>query len=117
MAAKWGKANMVTLLCERGANQEAKTRDGLTPLHCGARSGHENVVDLMLEKGAFISAKTKVTGEAGVEMARPGWEMARPGWGWEARFEGECSVAVMVRVNGVTWRAGVKPGSHRHRIG
>ena len=35
-------------------------QDGLTPLHCAARSGHENVVDLLLERGAPFSAKTKV---------------------------------------------------------
>ena len=37
VAAKWGKANMVSLLLDKGANLEAKTRDGLTPLHCAAR--------------------------------------------------------------------------------
>lgn len=36
-------------------------QDGLTPLHCAARSGHENVVDLLLERGAPFSAKTKVS--------------------------------------------------------
>lgn len=52
---------MVALLLENGAAIEAKTRDGLTPLHCAARSGHEQVVDMLLEKGAPISSKTKVT--------------------------------------------------------
>jgi len=51
---------MVSLLLEKGANIESKTRDGLTPLHCAARSGHEQVVDMMLERGAPISSKTKV---------------------------------------------------------
>ena len=37
VAAKWGKSNMVGLLLDKGANLEAKTRDGLTPLHCAAR--------------------------------------------------------------------------------
>jgi ankyrin repeat protein len=60
VAAKWGKTNMVSLLLEKGANIESKTRDGLTPLHCAARSGHEQVVDMMLERGAPISSKTKV---------------------------------------------------------
>ena len=35
-------------------------QDGLTPLHCAARSGHEAVVDLLLEKEAPHSSKTKV---------------------------------------------------------
>jgi ankyrin len=51
---------MVSLLLEKGANIESKTRDGLTPLHCAARSGHEQVVDMMLEREAPISSKTKV---------------------------------------------------------
>jgi len=51
---------MVSLLLEKGANIESKTRDGLTPLHCAARSGHEQVVDMILERGAPISSKTKV---------------------------------------------------------
>lgn len=52
---------MVALLLENGATIDAKTRDGLTPLHCAARSGHEQVVDMLLEKGAPISSKTKVS--------------------------------------------------------
>lgn len=44
----------------KGANIEAKTRDGLTPLHCAARSGHHEVVDILIEKGAPIGSKTKV---------------------------------------------------------
>lgn len=52
---------MVSLLIDKGANYEAKTRDGLTPLHCAARSGHEAVVDMLLEKGAPITSKTKVS--------------------------------------------------------
>lgn len=50
---------MVALLLEKGGNIESKTRDGLTPLHCAARSGHEQVVDMLLERGAPISSKTK----------------------------------------------------------
>lgn len=37
VAAKWGKSNMVSLLLDKGANLESRTRDGLTPLHCAAR--------------------------------------------------------------------------------
>lgn len=60
VAAKWGKIKMVNLLMSKGANIEAKTRDGLTPLHCAARSGHHEVVDILIEKGAPIGSKTKV---------------------------------------------------------
>lgn len=60
MAAKWGKSNMVSLLLESGANIEAKTRDGLTALHCAARSGHDQVIDMLLQRNAPISSKTKV---------------------------------------------------------
>jgi ankyrin len=60
VAAKWGKSNMVSLLLESGANIEAKTRDGLTALHCAARSGHDQVIDMLLQRNAPISSKTKV---------------------------------------------------------
>ncbi|XP_025111862.1 ankyrin-1-like isoform X42 [Pomacea canaliculata] len=48
-----------------------KTRDGLTPLHCAARSGHEAVVDLLLEREAPHSAKTK-NGLTPLHMAAQG---------------------------------------------
>ena len=51
---------MVSLLLDKGANIEAKTRDGLTPLHCAARSGHDQVVDLLVENRAPLTSKTKV---------------------------------------------------------
>ena len=35
-------------------------QDGLTPLHCAARSGHDTAVEILLEKGAPILARTKV---------------------------------------------------------
>lgn len=61
VAAKWGRVNLVTLLLDRGAIIDCRTRDLLTPLHCAARSGHDQVVDLLLDKGAPINAKTKVS--------------------------------------------------------
>lgn len=61
MASKWGKLSMVSLLIEKGANIEGKTRDGLTPLHCAARSGHDQVVDLLVESKAPLCSKTKVS--------------------------------------------------------
>lgn len=60
VASKWGKMNMVSLLVAKGADIQAKTRDGLTPLHCAARSGHDQVVNMLIENGAPITSKTKV---------------------------------------------------------
>jgi len=34
-------------------------QDGLTPLHCAARSGHDQVVDHLLDREAPVMAKTK----------------------------------------------------------
>lgn len=36
------------------------SQDGLTPLHCAARSGHDQVVEILLENEAPILARTKV---------------------------------------------------------
>lgn len=35
-------------------------QDGLTPLHCAARSGHDQAVEILLDRGAPILARTKV---------------------------------------------------------
>lgn len=35
-------------------------QDGLTPLHCAARSGHDPALEILLERGAPILARTKV---------------------------------------------------------
>jgi len=34
-------------------------QDGLTALHCAARSGHDNVARLLMQRGAGVMAKTK----------------------------------------------------------
>ena len=62
---------MVSLLLDKSAQIDAKTRDGLTPLHCAARSDHQTVVDMLLEKGAPITGKTK-NGLAPLHMASQG---------------------------------------------
>lgn len=51
---------MVDLLIQLGANIEAKTRDGLTPLHCAARSGHDHFIERLLQSNAPRTLKTKV---------------------------------------------------------
>ena len=48
-----------------------KWQDGLTPLHCAARSGHDAVVELLLNRGAPMSAKTR-NGLTALHMAAQG---------------------------------------------
>ena len=46
-------------------------KDGLTALHCAARSGHDLVVDILLEYGASVTAKTR-NGLTALHMASQG---------------------------------------------
>lgn len=58
-AAKDGNLDQVKSLIEQGADIEAKTDNGSTPLHWAAASGHTDVANLLLEKGADIEAKDR----------------------------------------------------------
>jgi len=48
-----------------------RMQDGLTPLHCAARSGHDPVVDMLLERGAPVASKTR-NGLTSLHMAAQG---------------------------------------------
>lgn len=43
-----------------GADADAVTKQGVTPLHLASQEGHADMVTLLLEKGANIYAATKV---------------------------------------------------------
>lgn len=60
VAAKWGQLGMIMLLLQKEANKNIQTRDGLTPLHCAARSGYVKVVDHLLDNQCDHSSKTRV---------------------------------------------------------
>ncbi len=57
-AISHGHHEIVKILLEKGADIEAKTKDGLTPLMFASRNGHHEIVKTLLEKGADIEAKT-----------------------------------------------------------
>jgi hypothetical protein len=56
--ARTGNAREVEILLRRGANGNARDRDGYTALHHAAFAGHANVVKLLLSRGADPNVKT-----------------------------------------------------------
>ncbi|MCO6046767.1 ankyrin repeat domain-containing protein [Aeoliella sp. ICT_H6.2] len=56
-AAFWGHDEIAKMLVRAGANVNAKTESGVTPLHEAVRLGHVAVAKLLLENGANQEAK------------------------------------------------------------
>lgn len=56
VAAKEGKAEMVSFLLSRGANIEAKDQYNMTPIFRAASNGHANVVTILIKAGANPNA-------------------------------------------------------------
>ena len=50
-----GDTETVSLLIEKGADIDAKTPKGLTPLYIAARSKKYNVLELLIKKGANVN--------------------------------------------------------------
>ncbi|WP_286232177.1 ankyrin repeat domain-containing protein [Wolbachia pipientis] len=57
VAALHGRANIVGVLLEKGANVNEKGWRDATPLHFAARNGHASVVEVLLAKGANVDEK------------------------------------------------------------
>jgi ankyrin repeat protein len=55
-AAQNGQLANCRLLIEIGAQLEAKTSDGWTPLHLAAERGHVEIVRLLCNRGADVEA-------------------------------------------------------------
>jgi len=56
-AAQEGHADVVRALLDKGADVNAKRRDGWTALMIAANNGHADVVHALLDKGADVNAK------------------------------------------------------------
>ena len=56
ISAQGGYINVATLLLEKGADTEAKDKNGMTPLLIAAQSGNVPMIKLLAEKGANIDA-------------------------------------------------------------
>lgn len=52
---------MIGVLLDHGANIEARTTDGKTPLIVAVDEGHLEAAQLLLDRGADIEAKTNVS--------------------------------------------------------
>ncbi|MCZ0931742.1 MAG: ankyrin repeat domain-containing protein [Oligoflexia bacterium] len=58
-ASQYGDTGVVKRLLAGGANIEARTQNGETPLILAGRYGHADTVQLLLDKGADVKAQTK----------------------------------------------------------
>lgn len=64
IAAKHGRLDIVQYLLSKGANTEAGSEEGLTPLHWAAMEGHAAIVQALLEAGVSpLIEKTPPTDE------------------------------------------------------
>ena len=71
-AAGEGKAELVSLLLDRGADIEAKGKYDYTALIVAARFGYTEAVGLLLDRGADIEAKDKYGKTALIQAAEEG---------------------------------------------
>lgn len=67
-AACGGDADIVKLLLNKGANPNAKDKDGCTALMFAAEWGHIDIVKLLLDKGAAPNVKNN-DGETALDWA------------------------------------------------
>lgn len=71
-AALMGHTEVVSLLLKHGADVNAKSRDGGTPLHASAFLGRAETVKLLLEKGADTTLRNNMGGTP-IEGAELDW--------------------------------------------
>lgn len=68
LAARYGLAEIVALLLEKGASVDKTDNSGGSPLFCAAGRGHAAVVAVLLENGAEID-KTNAEGQTPLSVA------------------------------------------------
>jgi ankyrin repeat protein len=65
-AAYWGRTPIAKLLLDRGANANAATPAGWTPLMAAARRGHADIAQMLLDHGANPKARETLESDYGL---------------------------------------------------
>jgi len=71
-AARWGHKEIAELLIAKGADVNAKTKYGTTPLHTASDSGYKEIAELLIAKGADVNAKDEGGGTPLYSAAQDG---------------------------------------------
>ena len=72
-AALLDNTEIAKFLIEKGADVNAKSRDGSTPLHSAAFLGHTEIAELLIQKGADVNPKN-YRSETPLDVAVVDWE-------------------------------------------
>jgi len=75
-AALVGQTDAIALLLERGADVNARNRDGGRALHAAAFLGRAEIVDRLIAGGADIQARNN-NGETALDSAKVGWDIVQ----------------------------------------
>jgi ankyrin repeat protein len=72
-AALLGDTEIAKFLIEKGADVNAKSRDGSTPLHSAAFLGRAEIAELLIQKGADVNPEN-YKGETLLDVSAVNWE-------------------------------------------
>lgn len=61
--------DIATVLLQYGAETNALTKQGVTPLHLACQEGHADMAALLMSKGAQINVPTKVRAGPNLPLA------------------------------------------------
>ena len=72
-ASKEGDIDLIEFLIENGADIDAKTAHGFTPLLYASKNGHHSIIELLVVNGADVDIKDKAGLTPLMHLARNGY--------------------------------------------